>query len=188
MSRIARWHSTARGNSRWRGRVLWLSTCQPPHEHAPERFLPDHELSPIVPRANEWEPPIPQVRERTRAGTRIATVNGMALHSHRRPSAPAPGGQPRRLARGRANTVFRPVPSPGPALESTARALRDAHASLVRAEYREMPGLSLSAEQIGRLWGLDRELTVALIEHLLCEGFLCRTRRDTYVRADLIRP
>ncbi len=84
--------------------------------------------------------------------------------------------------------MARRVPSPGPPLESAARALRDAHASLVRAEYREMPGLSLTAEQIGRMWGLDRDLAGALIEHLLCEGFLCKTRRDTYVRADLVRP
>ncbi len=51
-----------------------------------------------------------------------------------------------------------------------------------------MPGLSLTREQAARLWRLDRTLAEAVLEHLTCEGFLRRTTRDTYVRADLCRP
>lgn len=57
-------------------------------------------------------------------------------------------------------------------------------ASLVRAEYREMPELSLTCAQAQRLWQLDRDLAVAILDQLLCEGFLHLTTKGTYVRAD----
>ena len=54
----------------------------------------------------------------------------------------------------------------------------------VEAEYREMPGLSLSKPQLRRLWSIDAETCDALEATLEAEGFLKRTRRDCYVRID----
>ena len=60
---------------------------------------------------------------------------------------------------------------------------RDALLALLRAEYWEMPGLSLTREQAERLWQLNRDLATALLNQLVCEGFLHRTAKQTYVRA-----
>lgn len=57
-------------------------------------------------------------------------------------------------------------------------------ADLLRAEYSEMPGLSLSARQVERLWNLEPVWTTTLLSHLVETGFLLRTSRGTYVRAD----
>lgn len=51
------------------------------------------------------------------------------------------------------------------------------------AEYREMPGLCLTSEQAGRLFGLDREVCGALLRHLVEEGYLRETERGRYVAA-----
>ena len=61
-------------------------------------------------------------------------------------------------------------------------------ASLVRNEYCEMPGLSLTRDQAARLWCLTTALADAVLAHLVREGFLRATDRGTYVRADLPRP
>jgi len=55
---------------------------------------------------------------------------------------------------------------------------------LMRAEYVEIPGLSLTEPQVRRLWGLDTLMATALLSALLDVGFLRRTGRGTYVRAD----
>jgi hypothetical protein len=55
---------------------------------------------------------------------------------------------------------------------------------LVRAEYVEMPGLSLTKPQVERLWGLDAVTSGALLAALVDGKFLRRTVRDAYVRAD----
>ena len=55
---------------------------------------------------------------------------------------------------------------------------------LVRAEYVEMPGLSLTKPQVERLWGLDAVTSEALLAALVDVKFLRRTVRDAYVRAD----
>lgn len=57
------------------------------------------------------------------------------------------------------------------------------YANLVRAEYSEMPGLSLSAAQVQRLWNLDPKSTSRLLTHLVRTGFLCCTPKGTYRRA-----
>ena len=57
--------------------------------------------------------------------------------------------------------------------------------SRIRAEYLEMPGLSLTKSQAERLWGLDRQACEALLSALLESGFLRRTPRGGYVRADV---
>jgi hypothetical protein len=53
----------------------------------------------------------------------------------------------------------------------------------VRAEYLEMPGLSLTRPQAQRLWGLEVEACEALLRTLLESGFLRRTSHGGYVRA-----
>jgi len=55
----------------------------------------------------------------------------------------------------------------------------------IEAEYREMPGLRLTREQVKRLWGLDDEVCNAVIEVLLARHVLINTR-DLYMRADAI--
>jgi hypothetical protein len=55
---------------------------------------------------------------------------------------------------------------------------------LVRAEYVEMPGLSLTKPQVERLWGLDAVTSEALLAALVDVKFLRRTDGDAYVRAD----
>jgi hypothetical protein len=55
---------------------------------------------------------------------------------------------------------------------------------LVRAEYLEIPGLSLTKPQVERLWGLDAVTSEALLAALIDVKFLRRTVRDAYVRAD----
>ena len=55
---------------------------------------------------------------------------------------------------------------------------------LVRAEYVEMPGLSLTKPQVERLWGLDAVTSEALLAALIDVTFLRRTVGDAYVRAD----
>jgi len=54
-------------------------------------------------------------------------------------------------------------------------------ANLITAEYREMPGLSLTLRQMGRLWGLDAAVCEALVNALLQARVLRRTREGTYV-------
>jgi hypothetical protein len=68
----------------------------------------------------------------------------------------------------------RALPTTGPAHQLLGR---------IRAEYAEMPGLSLTADQAKRLFGmLDAERTIcqALLERLVDEGFLARTRAGQY--------
>ena len=57
-------------------------------------------------------------------------------------------------------------------------------ANLVRSEYVEMPGLSLSGRQVERLWTLDPTWASAILAHLVNAGFLSCTPKGTYVRAD----
>jgi hypothetical protein len=55
---------------------------------------------------------------------------------------------------------------------------------LIRAEYREIPGLKLTKPQAQRLWGLETELCDALLEALLAAHFLAKTPSNAYVLAD----
>jgi DNA-binding IclR family transcriptional regulator len=56
---------------------------------------------------------------------------------------------------------------------------------LIRAEYLEMPGLSLTRQQAQRLWGLDPETCDALLDTMVETRFLRRTSHDLYVRTDV---
>ena len=55
----------------------------------------------------------------------------------------------------------------------------------VRAEYLEMPGLRLSATQAQRLWCLDAERCLAVLEDLLVDRFLACSSTGNYRRFDL---
>ena len=52
----------------------------------------------------------------------------------------------------------------------------------VRAEYVEMPGLTLSKEQMRRLWRLDAALCDAVVDGLVASEFLERRPGDLYAR------
>lgn len=54
----------------------------------------------------------------------------------------------------------------------------------VQGEFVEMPGLSLTAAQAQRLWGLDREFCDKLLETLVAAGFLVQRRDGAYSRVD----
>ena len=56
---------------------------------------------------------------------------------------------------------------------------------LIRAEYGEMPGLSLTLSQVERLWDLSPDTAETLLWELQRTQFL-RTPKGTYVRADLV--
>jgi DNA-binding IclR family transcriptional regulator len=55
----------------------------------------------------------------------------------------------------------------------------------IEAEYREMPGLSVTDAQAQRLWGLDNTTCKRALETLVQRGVLRRTRREVYVRAEM---
>ena len=55
-------------------------------------------------------------------------------------------------------------------------------AERVRGEFREMPGLTLTLAQAGRLWSLDAEACADVLSHLVSTGFLCRRPDGTFSR------
>ena len=59
--------------------------------------------------------------------------------------------------------------------------------NLIRAEYLEMPGLSLTEPQVERLWSLPPVLAKTLLRELQRVRFLRCTKRGTYVRTDICR-
>ena len=57
----------------------------------------------------------------------------------------------------------------------------------VRAEYREMPDLSLTIEQACRLWGMRRPVCEHVLKELVVVGTLYHTPGGAYVAAAPIR-
>lgn len=53
----------------------------------------------------------------------------------------------------------------------------------IEGEYREMPGLSVTAPQAERLFGLDNTTCSFVLATLIHRGILKRTPGGTYVRA-----
>jgi len=51
-------------------------------------------------------------------------------------------------------------------------------------EYLEMPGLSLTASQAGRLWGVNEEMAGRLLDELVSRHFLTRNPVGLYVRTE----
>ena len=72
----------------------------------------------------------------------------------------------------------------GPARQNKPRTTVGLHQLLQRieGEYREMPGLSVTAPQAERLWGLDSTTCSFVLMTLIERGVLKRTARGTYVR------
>ena len=60
----------------------------------------------------------------------------------------------------------------------------DATLRRIQSEYYEMPGLSLTASEAQRLWGLSREECEAILNELIGQRFLRRTRAGAFVRVD----
>lgn len=52
----------------------------------------------------------------------------------------------------------------------------------IEGEYREMPGLSVTAPQAQRLWGLDSTTCSSVLMMLVQRGTLRRTASGTYIR------
>jgi len=55
----------------------------------------------------------------------------------------------------------------------------------VRQEFLEMPGLRLTPEQAGRLWGLEHQTCRAVIDLLVASAFLGWTRNGAVTRRDV---
>ena len=53
---------------------------------------------------------------------------------------------------------------------------------LVRAEYAEMPGLSVTLAQAQRLWAVDRKTCEEVLSRLVEEGLLRITTKGRFVR------
>lgn len=73
------------------------------------------------------------------------------------------------------STSMRTTIAPDAPARFSARSNRDivAHVShLIRAEYEEMPGLSLTLPQAMRLWSVDRELCELGLDALVADGVL----------------
>jgi hypothetical protein len=55
----------------------------------------------------------------------------------------------------------------------------------IQSEYREMPGLQLTARQMQRMWCLDDLTCEVVIAELVTQGTVVKTRRDAYARANV---
>jgi hypothetical protein len=60
-------------------------------------------------------------------------------------------------------------------------------AARIESEYREMPGLQLTAPQMQRMWRLDAITCEAVIVVLISHRIVVKTSRDAYARADRIQ-
>jgi hypothetical protein len=54
----------------------------------------------------------------------------------------------------------------------------------IQAEYREMPGLSLTQAQMQRLWGFETHVCEALIDSLVSARVLRRTPKGHFIAYD----
>ena len=54
----------------------------------------------------------------------------------------------------------------------------------IESEYREMPGLQLTARQMQRMWCLDGPTCEVVIGRLVAHRFVVKTRGGAYARAD----
>jgi hypothetical protein len=52
----------------------------------------------------------------------------------------------------------------------------------VRAEFREMPGMRLTPDQVARLAGVDRSICQSVLDDLVRAGFLCTSETGSYGR------
>jgi hypothetical protein len=66
--------------------------------------------------------------------------------------------------------------------DSRVTASNDQIVCRIRAEYLEMPGLRLTPVQAQRLWGLDEQTCLRVLESLTKDRFLDRKDNGTYAR------
>jgi hypothetical protein len=66
-------------------------------------------------------------------------------------------------------------------MDACVRSIRDL-IERVRAEYLEMPGLSLTSEQLARLCGIDRTMCDLVLEALIDRKFLALRSDGRYAR------
>jgi hypothetical protein len=66
--------------------------------------------------------------------------------------------------------------------------LEQALLARIRGEYREMPGLRLTLPQACKLWQIDRDSCLGLLERLVSEGTLHRRSDGAYCAFPAIRP
>lgn len=59
---------------------------------------------------------------------------------------------------------------------------------LIRTEYAEMPGLSMTGRQVRRVWSLSNDVCQEALTALTQAGFLVENRHSSYVRARICRP
>ena len=59
----------------------------------------------------------------------------------------------------------------------------DEAVELIRTEYAEMPGLSMSYKQVRRVWSLSNEVCEEALTSLTRSGFLVEDRHSSFVRA-----
>ena len=71
---------------------------------------------------------------------------------------------------------------------STSEPSRTHLTSMIVGTFREMPGLSLHANQAARLFGLRQSTCAVVLEDLVAHGQLHRTPDGQFVRAELDRP
>ena len=62
-----------------------------------------------------------------------------------------------------------------------ATSMSEALRTRAEAEYREMPGLKLTAAQAARLWHLGPAQSVELLDSMVDAGFLYRARDGAYL-------
>lgn len=67
-------------------------------------------------------------------------------------------------------------------LPETASSLEEPQLRRIRGEYLEMPGLRLTRPQAQRLWGLDEQTCVKLLEQLVDLKFLVVGANGNYMR------
>jgi Fic family protein len=62
--------------------------------------------------------------------------------------------------------------------------IEDLGSLLLRAQsdFHEMPGLTITAKQAARLWGLERTVSDRVLTRLVDSGFLRRTANGGYTR------
>jgi len=83
-------------------------------------------------------------------------------------------------------TTLMTAPGSGAAQAFVAPAQRtDDRLRVIRAEYGEMPGLSLTKAQAARLWNLAAGEADAALRELVCAGFLRCNQAGRYVRVDV---
>lgn len=58
----------------------------------------------------------------------------------------------------------------------------------VQGEFLEMPGMRLTEAQARRLWGLEAAICRELLETLVNDQFLFRTRDGSFMRVDVGSP